>query len=152
MVRFVFVRVDHYPSSGNNTSDDSSHVKDTGFDVNTIVVLAALLCTLIGALALNSIIHYALRRTRALLDPEVTKTEGLKKQNIKKIPVEVIKLRGEEVLAAECSICLGHFVDGEKVRVLPECNHEFHVKCVDQWLLDHMSCPNCRHLVAVPPI
>ncbi|XP_071699297.1 RING-H2 finger protein ATL72-like [Rutidosis leptorrhynchoides] len=149
MVRVLTERV-AYSSSGNNTND-SSHTKETGFDTNTLVVLAALLFTLIGALALNSIIHYALKRRRALLDAEVDMADGLEKRTIRKIPIDVFKLT-TDVLVTECSICLGDFKDGEKVRVLPGCNHEFHVKCVDKWLVDHMSCPNCRHLVALPPV
>uniref|UniRef100_A0A453FU13 RING-type domain-containing protein n=1 Tax=Aegilops tauschii subsp. strangulata TaxID=200361 RepID=A0A453FU13_AEGTS len=46
-----------------------------------------------------------------------------------------------------CAICLGEFEDGEKVRVLPRCGHEFHVRCVDTWLVSHDSCPTCRDSV-----
>ncbi|PWA66451.1 RING-H2 finger protein ATL74 [Artemisia annua] len=143
--RLVIVRV----TSGNITTD-SSHTKESGFDTNTVVVLAALFCTLVAVLALNWIIHYALKRRRALLDAEHGMALSIEKQTIsRKIPVEVFQLRAE-VVATECSICLGNFVQGENVRVLPECNHEFHVKCVDKWLVEHMSCPNCRHPVAEP--
>ncbi|KAL7265593.1 hypothetical protein ACSBR1_003384 [Camellia fascicularis] len=44
----------------------------------------------------------------------------------------------------ECSICLGGFQDGEKVKVLPMCHHGFHSKCVDKWLRTRSSCPLCR--------
>jgi hypothetical protein len=44
----------------------------------------------------------------------------------------------------ECYICLSHFAEDEQVRTLP-CGHEFHVPCVDRWLLDvHRTCPCCR--------
>ena len=29
--------------------------------------------------------------------------------------------------AADCSVCLGEFSDGELVRLLPKCGHAFHV-------------------------
>lgn len=45
---------------------------------------------------------------------------------------------------SQCPICLSDFQDGDKVRVLPLCNHGFHKKCVDAWLSDHSSCPTCR--------
>lgn len=44
----------------------------------------------------------------------------------------------------ECCICLGGFEDGEKVKVLPNCEHAYHSLCVDKWLSSHSSCPLCR--------
>ncbi|KAF8009720.1 hypothetical protein BT93_J0647 [Corymbia citriodora subsp. variegata] len=46
--------------------------------------------------------------------------------------------------AGECSICLGAFEDGEKVKVLPPCGHRYHCACVDQWLVAQPVCPLCR--------
>ncbi|KAK4351317.1 hypothetical protein RND71_030630 [Anisodus tanguticus] len=44
----------------------------------------------------------------------------------------------------ECCICLGIFQDGDKVKVLPSCQHCFHSECVDKWLRNQSSCPLCR--------
>ncbi|KAJ9543081.1 hypothetical protein OSB04_022788 [Centaurea solstitialis] len=133
------------PSSGDNTDDGSPRTEETDFDANMVLVLAALLCALVVALVLNSVIHVFLRRRRESLEAASTnvKSSGLEKRALRKIPVAVFRLRTAGS-ATECSICLGDFIDGEKVRVLPECNHEFHVKCVDKWLAEHTSCPNCR--------
>ena len=44
----------------------------------------------------------------------------------------------------ECYICLAAFAAGASVRALP-CGHEFHVSCIDTWLLEHTrTCPACR--------
>ena len=44
----------------------------------------------------------------------------------------------------ECYICLAAFTAGASVRTLP-CGHEFHVGCIDTWLLEHTrTCPACR--------
>lgn len=50
-----------------------------------------------------------------------------------------------------CVICLEHFVDGDRVRILP-CTHSFHVGCIDRWLSGSHSfddcvtsgCPTCK--------
>ncbi|XP_066310145.1 RING-H2 finger protein ATL66-like [Miscanthus floridulus] len=43
-----------------------------------------------------------------------------------------------------CSICLGEFQEGDKVKALPRCGHGFHPECVDAWLRARASCPLCR--------
>lgn len=44
----------------------------------------------------------------------------------------------------ECAICWDDFNKGEEVRMLP-CEHKFHPKCIDPWLLDFSgTCPVCR--------
>lgn len=42
-----------------------------------------------------------------------------------------------------CAICICEYEDGEMIRSLP-CDHEFHVRCIDQWFTQHNTCPNCR--------
>ncbi|KAL5999255.1 hypothetical protein ACLOJK_040705 [Asimina triloba] len=58
------------------------------------------------------------------------------------------KVQGEESYSsscwASCSICLADYKDAEMLRMLPECGHLFHVKCIDAWLRLHPTCPVCR--------
>eukprot|EP01137_Pigoraptor_chileana_P033157 Opistho-2@23652 len=43
-----------------------------------------------------------------------------------------------------CAICLDEFIVGVDVKVLP-CGHEFHAECICPWLLNHWTCPLCKH-------
>ncbi|KAJ4979625.1 hypothetical protein NE237_010405 [Protea cynaroides] len=128
----------------------STYNNEANFDSNMVIILAALLCALICALGLNSIVRCALRcgRRFAFESPGETAARlagtGIKKSVLRRIPVTAYGL-GVSIQATECPICLGEFVEGEKLRVLPKCNHGFHVKCIDTWLMSHSSCPTCRH-------
>ncbi|KAL7121551.1 hypothetical protein ACP275_02G189000 [Erythranthe tilingii] len=43
-----------------------------------------------------------------------------------------------------CAICLADYVPQDTIRVMPECQHCFHVECIDQWLSIRAKCPICR--------
>lgn len=49
------------------------------------------------------------------------------------------------VKGSGCSICLADYKATDVIRLLPECRHLFHVKCIDKWLKAHPSCPVCRN-------
>ncbi|KAM7268204.1 hypothetical protein ACFE04_010370 [Oxalis oulophora] len=51
-----------------------------------------------------------------------------------------------------CSICLGEYRAKDKIRCIPECNHCFHVDCVDEWLKMSATCPLCRNSPAITPV
>ncbi|XP_010540113.1 PREDICTED: RING-H2 finger protein ATL3-like [Tarenaya hassleriana] len=50
----------------------------------------------------------------------------------------------------ECAICLSELVNGDKARLLPNCNHSFHADCIDMWFQSHSTCPICRNTVLGP--
>jgi len=43
-----------------------------------------------------------------------------------------------------CSICQQNIEWDTIIRRINTCEHEYHVNCIDQWLVDHTSCPTCR--------
>ncbi|KAG6684811.1 hypothetical protein I3843_12G082600 [Carya illinoinensis] len=43
-----------------------------------------------------------------------------------------------------CPICLSEYLPKEELRTIPECNHYFHVNCIDAWLKMNATCPICR--------
>lgn len=131
-----------------NRTGNVSYVGEMNFDAHMVVILAAILCALIGAVGVNSIIRCALRcgyrfgRERAAQES----APGLKKRELTLIPIGVYG-SDANIKSTDCGICLAQFEEGDKLRMLPICNHGFHLTCIDTWLLSHSSCPNCRHSV-----
>ncbi|KAK8653114.1 hypothetical protein V6N13_127129 [Hibiscus sabdariffa] len=65
---------------------------------------------------------------------------GLAGDLVEKIPKITIRNNDNADASGEkvsCSVCLQDFQLGETVRSLPQCNHLFHLPCIDKWLLSH---------------
>ncbi|PON78272.1 43kDa postsynaptic protein [Trema orientale] len=76
-----------------------------------------------------------------------TLRRGLEPSVLQSLPVLVF--RPEDFKdGLECAVCLSELVHGEKARLLPKCNHGFHVDCIDMWFQSHSTCPLCRNSVA----
>lgn len=73
---------------------------------------------------------------------------GLEAKILKSLPVLVFKNEDFKD-GLECAVCLCDVVEGEKTRLLPKCNHGFHLDCIDMWFQSHSTCPLCRNLVSV---
>nr|ABK25761.1 unknown [Picea sitchensis] len=133
-------------------SSRGPYMGESSFDTNMVVILAALLCALICALGLNSIVRCALRcsRARAVLFESAEDVEarlantGMKRKALRALPTAVYGAAGSKLPCTDCPICLAEFLEGDEVRILPKCNHGFHMRCIDTWLASHSSCPTCR--------
>ncbi|XP_073051590.1 RING-H2 finger protein ATL64-like [Primulina eburnea] len=53
----------------------------------------------------------------------------------------------EEEPPQGCTVCLSEFEKDDIIRLLPKCNHSFHVDCIDMWFYSHSTCPLCRSRV-----
>jgi len=133
--------------TGHEQTRPSSSYGQASLDYN-LTILAALVCFLIFMIALNKLLRclFSCRRRMVLHLSDGVADTGLKKAAMKALPVVAYTATSKPPgVATDCPICLGEFVEGEKVRVLPECNHGFHLECIDEWLVSHSSCPMCRH-------
>lgn len=124
-------------------------------DFNVVVIVAAMLCAFVCALGLNSMLQCVYRcGHQAVTEPVEWASarrlnSGLKKKDMVALPTLTVATSGPGSALSDlgCAICLADFSDGENIRVLPKCNHRFHVGCVDKWLMAHSSCPTCRYRV-----
>ncbi|KAL9172860.1 hypothetical protein ABFS82_03G074600 [Erythranthe guttata] len=67
--------------------------------------------------------------------------KGLSAADLEKLP----KVTGKDlVLANDCAVCLDEIESEQPARVVPGCNHGFHLECADAWLSKNPVCPVCR--------
>lgn len=72
------------------------------------------------------------------------RTIGLQPSVINTITIFRYKTGEKLIEGTECSVCLSEFQEDETLRLLPKCNHAFHIRCIDTWLRSHTNCPLCR--------
>ncbi|XP_026658051.2 RING-H2 finger protein ATL78-like [Phoenix dactylifera] len=136
------------PLTGPAGSEPDSSMPGGSVDANIVLILAVLLCALIGVLGLKSVIRCALRCS---VEPEANPMMarftqiGIRRKALRALPTLVYSAApGLHRANPECAICLSDFVPGDRVRVLPKCDHGFHARCIDRWLMTRSSCPTCR--------
>ncbi|KAJ4881862.1 RING-H2 finger protein ATL10 [Raphanus sativus] len=112
--------------------------RENNLTETVLMLLSVLICGIICCLVLHYIIHCVFRfcssfmisePTFILSTPHCSSNKGIKKKALKMFPVvsyaDEMNLSG---IGEECVICLSDFVCGEKLRLLPKCNHGFHVR------------------------
>ncbi|GER56150.1 RING/U-box superfamily protein [Striga asiatica] len=90
---------------------------------------------------------------RILSSPSAVEGRGLDEATIRSIPIFEFKNRQKEESflkkqSCECAVCLSEFREEEKLRVIPNCAHFFHIDCIDVWLQNNANCPLCRTSVS----
>ncbi|CAK7346126.1 unnamed protein product [Dovyalis caffra] len=117
----------------------------SGHDMLISVFLALFLpCAGMSAVFIVYIclLWYAANNQPEIPLPVKTVTEkGLSPSELEKLP----KVTGKElVLGTECAVCLDDIESEQVARMVPGCNHGFHLECADTWLSKHSACPVCR--------
>lgn len=80
-----------------------------------------------------------------LFDVEVARTG--KDMAVDDDTLAVQRREDEASIGEECPICTEEILLRDLAKLDP-CNHEFHQECINQWLEDHSTCPNCRQEVS----
>jgi len=60
------------------------------------------------------------------------------KKACKREVYKIISLKSEE----ECSIC---YEENDKQCAVLRCKHLYHKECIDKWLINNTTCPQCRY-------
>ncbi|OEL13400.1 hypothetical protein BAE44_0025580 [Dichanthelium oligosanthes] len=148
-----------------DVDDGNFAVRGRGVPV-LVVLLGVLVCFVAVCLYLRWACHrynndrraalprYSSSSSAAALASPAPVAAGLDDDAIAGLPVTLYRPAGaggagagataDDAAQCCCSICLGEFAEGDKVKALPRCGHGFHPECVDPWLRDRASCPLCR--------
>jgi len=140
---------------GGDSDDDPS-----GFEFSPLIVavIGILASTFILVTYYTIISRFCRSRTMHSNDPaedgsselgqvSSSSNSGLDEALIKSITV--CKYTKGVVEGHDCSVCLSEFEENESLRLLPKCNHAFHLPCIDPWLKSHATCPLCRSTITL---
>ncbi|KAK7244774.1 hypothetical protein RIF29_39600 [Crotalaria pallida] len=158
----------------NNTTDSSvfhsssinninSYGYGIAFSIGIIVLILTIslisyFCTRTQILAVPTPTTATLNWTRHVpvdvnnfIEPQQYSSMGLDEATILSYPKllyseasKVKKTLLSDSTATCCTICLADYKGSDMLRVLPDCSHQFHLKCIDPWLRLHPTCPVCR--------
>lgn len=112
----------------------------------TSVMFVSISFIVLMMISLAWLVFYYIQRFRYLnakdrLSRELTNAA---QRALAKIPTSQLKTADKEILDAECcAVCIEPYKVSDNLRILP-CKHEFHITCVDPWLLEHRTCPMCK--------
>lgn len=83
------------------------------------------------------------------LDRSNNSSNGLTNEELQLIPSYTLNSTATAADADEnlCTICLDPMISGEIIRTTP-CQHSYHLKCIDKWLLQKAICPMCNHVIS----
>ncbi|XP_046332803.2 E3 ubiquitin ligase BIG BROTHER-related-like isoform X1 [Haliotis rufescens] len=70
--------------------------------------------------------------------------KGVSEAEIGNLPTYLYQAGASAAQNTDCQVCLSAFEPGETLRSLP-CLHDYHSKCIDEWLKRNSTCPICRH-------
>ncbi|GJZ07279.1 RING-H2 finger protein ATL80-like protein [Tanacetum coccineum] len=108
----------------------------------SLYFLAATLCML-GLIALVYLYFTRWFAHAPSMQQQHGSTASLNKRILYTLP-KVTWSASESEVATKCAICLSNYEEADEIRVLPTCQHVYHVTCIATWFDTHSSRPTCR--------
>jgi len=118
-----------------------------GFE-KIIVIVICLAFLVLLTISLAWVIFYYVQRFRLLHQQyrDQKKQEQLMRKALDALKVEILTSSSEIVRNSDetcCAICIDNFEAKDVVRHLT-CCHLYHKKCIDPWLMEKGTCPQCK--------
>lgn len=93
----------------------------------------------LGTLSMNDIFSERLNEMYLALSENETKRDEA-------ITIDIKESEYKEETSIDCTVCCVEINKGEKIVKL-DCNHVFHINCIDEWVKYKQECPNCRNKI-----
>lgn len=112
-----------YPSNDYNNTDIDEYTSDT---------IQMMLSIMLFVSFSSPLIHiFNICKTRC-------------KEKYYKLKLKIYRVKSNDnLLLDECSICLEKYKVNDKIMDL-KCRHSFHKDCINHWLKNNNTCPQCR--------
>ena len=99
----------------------------------------------------NPIMIERVRQSNGTNTIEYERRQQLTRSQLSKLKISKINcndlnpvlVKKEDIFTDLCSICLDDYKEGETIIKL-NCNHIYHKKCLEKWLLKNKTCPCCK--------
>lgn len=160
-------------SQASSVLPSPSHSSDTSFPIIAIAVIGILATAFLLVSYYIFVIkcclnwhridllrRFSFSRSRHREDPLMVyspaiESRGLDESVIRSIPIFQFRKGGGREFGershCECAVCLNEFQEEEKLRIIPNCSHIFHIDCIDVWLQSNANCPLCRTSISTTP-
>lgn len=133
----------------NNTCTLVPYIEDTAWSIMVVSSISLLAISAVLSTFFFVRRHSLRHRGSRLLSREPS---GMNARDVHALPTLIFKAVGGAATGEMCAICLEDYESGEKLRLLP-CQHDFHVGCIDQWLLTRRRfCPICKQDASSAPV
>mmetsp|Transcript_57580 Transcript_57580/g.79102 ORF Transcript_57580/g.79102 Transcript_57580/m.79102 type:complete len:85 (+) Transcript_57580:643-897(+) len=73
---------------------------------------------------------------------------GLSPSEFQQIKVITYRDHFSDYGIVRCSICFNNFKKADRLKQFPNCNHIFHIRCLELWVNIEAKCPNCLDFFA----
>ena len=141
--------------SSDETQNMDGFAYSFGFSLGILAVIVVLTAASYYCTRLHSASDPTNHSSNTTHEDSVTIDIGLDESTLRSYPkllYSQAKVHKGDSIASCCSICLADYKESDTLRLLPDCGHVFHRKCVDPWLRLHPTCPMCRNSRASTPL
>jgi hypothetical protein len=130
---------------------DENEIIMTIYNNNSLIFIEEIIENIRNLTNITNIINNENNLNNIIFDIEITHLNNINQEAFKTCKeinqkiCKAIKIKSnDDLLKTSCLICMEDYKENEYKRIIPNCNHVYHKKCIDKWLKKTATCPVCR--------